>query len=665
MSEQVDVLLLHGTVVTMDDQRTLYEDGGVAVQGNSIVAVGRSDDLQAQYTATTTIDCHNCAIIPGLINGHTHVPMSLVRGMVADRQQLDVWLFGYVFAVESQFVTAEFSYVGTLLSCAEMLRGGTTTFVDMYFFEHEVARAADEAGMRAICGQTVMRIPTPDAASYDEGLEHARRFMHEWRDHPRIVPTIAPHAPYTCTDEIYQQAAALCRETGAPLVTHLSETAAEVRESREQRKATPIGYMDRVGGFDVPCIAAHCVHATEDDMLLLRERGVGAVPCPESNLKLASGIAPYQRMLELGVNVGVATDGPASNDDQDMFSEIRLAAMLPKGTSGDPTAMPAREAFALATSRAARAVHLDHLVGSLEVGKRADIAVVELHNLHSVPHYHYNPDNIYSHLVYTSRAADVRDTLVDGRILMRDRALLTLDVSAITAQAQQLADQIDRFLANREENLLDKIIGIGGVEQAEIFELQVKARLAAADVARIEAVLQEPDISITKTSERKQYDTYFLFAQRERGRVRIREDHRLDPGARREPKYTITLMAEETDRFYYPSAILLSRARYTAPADHSLRFYREYFHPDHTLELEKHRRRWRIRYRATDFAVNIDTLVGQSEPGPYLEIKSRTWSRRDADERATMIGELLQRCGITDAALLKQEYVELRAAMAD
>src|SRR5262245_13425134 len=300
MNEAVDLLLINGTVVTMNPGGDVFTDGAVAIRGRTIVAAGPTAELIERYEAQETHDCRGCAIIPGLINGHAHVPMSLLRGLVAD-QQLDVWLFGYMFPVESHFVDADFVYTGTQLSCAEMIRGGTTTFVDMYYFEEQVARAADEAGMRAICGQTVMRLPTPDAASYDEGLERARRFIEQWHGHERIVPTIAPHAPYTCTDTIYHEAAALCRRYGMPLVTHLSETAREVTESRAEREATPIGYADRVGAFDVRCIAAHCVHATEDDIVLLRERGVGVAPCPSSNLKLASGVAPIRRFIQSGV----------------------------------------------------------------------------------------------------------------------------------------------------------------------------------------------------------------------------------------------------------------------------------------------------------------------------------------------------------------------------
>lgn len=655
--ETVDILLTHAAVVTMDPGGNVFFDGAVAVSGREIVAVGRSDDLLARYTAHETIDCAGCAVIPGLINGHAHVPMSLLRGIVSD-QQLDVWLFGYMFPVESRFVTPEFVYAGAMLSCAEMIRGGTTTFVDMYYFEEEVARAADETGMRAICGQSVMRLPTPDAASFDEGLERARRFIAQWHTHERVIPTIAPHAPYTCTDEIYREAAAICLQYDIPMTTHLSETAREVEESQAERDVTPIRYAKRVGAFDCKCIAAHCVHATQDDIRLLREQHVGVVPCPTSNLKLASGIAPYRQFINEGVRTGLGTDGPASNDDQDMFTEIHLAALLPKGVSGDPTAVPARAALELATCRGAQAVHLDHLIGSIVPGKRADLVVVGLGKLHSSPRYQYAPDAIYSQLVYGAHAADVRDVLVDGRFLMRAQHLLTVDEQVVIERAQAIANRINEFLAERESNLLDKILAIGGVHQNEIFEVQAKARLAPADTQRVVALLDDPRISITKTSERKQYDTYFLWNDAAKGRVRIREDHRIDPQARGEPKYNITL-SSPTERDEFSSAVLLGRARYTANADRTVRFYREYFQPDRVIEVEKQRQRWRITYQGQDFAVNLDTLAHAAHPGPFLEIKSRTWSRRDADTKAALITELIALFGIREDALVKQEYVEL------
>ncbi|MBC8159747.1 MAG: amidohydrolase family protein [Roseiflexaceae bacterium] len=657
MLEPIDLLLTNAAVVSMDETGSVFLDGAVAVRGREIVAVGPSAELAARYTPAEMIDCAGCAIIPGLINGHAHIPMSLLRGLVSD-QQLDVWLFGYMFPVESRFVTPEFVYAGSRLSCAEMIRGGTTTFVDMYYFEEEVARAADESGMRAICGQSVMRLPTPDAPSFDVGLERARRFMQQWHGHDRVIPTIAPHAPYTCTDEIYREAAALCQEFGSPMTTHLSETAREVEESQAEREVTPIRYAKRVGAFDVPCIAAHCVHATQDDIRLLREQRVGVVPCPTSNLKLASGVAPIRQFIEEGLRAGLGTDGPASNDDQDMLTEVHLAALLPKGVSGDPTAVPARQALALATSSGAKAVHLDHLVGTLEPGKRADLVVIELGKLHSSPRYLYAPDAIYSHLVYGAKSADVRDTMVDGRWLMRERQLLTLDETEVIAEAQRIADTVNEFLSRRESNLLDKILAIGGVQQEELFEVQLKALLSPEDERRVLALLADPRITTLRSSQRTQYDTYFLWNDAEKGRVRIREDHRHDGAARVEPRYTITLTAP-AQRGEYSDAVLLSRARYTAEADRTLRFYREYFQPDRVVEVEKQRRRWRVTYQGQEFAINLDTLARHPQSGPYLEIKSRTWSSRDARAKTELIGQLLDLLGIGEAALIKREYVEL------
>jgi len=655
MLEQADMLFINGTVVTMDAGWNVIERGAVAVRGGAISAVGPTETLLAQYQADEVIDCAGCAILPGLINGHTHIPMSLLRGLVADIQ-LDVWLFGYMFPVESTFVDEEFCYVGSLLSCAEMIRGGTTTFCDMYFFEDQVARAADETGMRAICGQTVMRMPTPDAASYEDGIRRARRFVEQWSTHDRVIPTIAPHAPYTCTDEIYREAVALCREYGVPLVTHLSETAREVVESRQQRGMTPIAYVQSMGAFEVHCIGAHCIHATEDDILLMARHGAGAVPCPSSNLKLASGVGPYQRFIEAGVKTGLGTDGPASNDDQDMWTEIHLAALLPKGLSGDPTVVPAREALALATCWGAQAIGLEKIVGSLEPGKRADITVVEFGRLHSTPRYRYTNDAIYSYLVYTAHNSDVRHTMVDGRFLLRDHQLLTVDTEHVLMRAQAIADQIDLFLTQREDNLLSKIVAISGVKSIEIFEVQVKARISDSD--QIIARLSDPAITITKSSERTQHDTYFSFSDPGRGRIRLREDHRLDPGARLQPKYTMTL-TEPAVKGAYPNAVMSSRARYDAIADHTVRFYREYFQPDQITAVEKRRRRWRILYAGKDFAINVDELMNHEDPGPYLEIKSRTWSHSDAAEKVELIAALLRHFGVAESALIKQEYVEL------
>jgi 5-methylthioadenosine/S-adenosylhomocysteine deaminase len=653
----IDLLLTHATVVTMDSNGTIMHDGAVAIAGDRIVDIGPSGELQARHTATTIIDCHGCAITPGLINAHAHVPMSLLRGIAADLQ-LDVWLFGYMFPVEGKFVSPEFVRIGTLLSCAEMIRGGTTTFVDMYFFEEEVAKAADLAGMRAVCGQSVMRLPTPDAPSFDEGLERATKFIEAWHLHPRITPTIAPHAPYTCTDEIYQRAVELCAKYNVPLVTHLSETAREVEESYQQRAGTPIEYADRVGAFKVPCIAAHCVHATNDDIKLLADKGVGVAPCPTSNLKLASGVAPYTKFIQGGVRTGLGTDGPASNDDQDMFSEIHLAALLPKGLSGDPTSMPAKQAFALATSSGARAIHQEHAIGSIEIGKQADVIVINMHATHNSPNYSYAADAIYNQLVYTCHAHDVRDVIVAGQLLMRDTQLLTIDEQQVLADARRIAHDINSFLANREENLLDKVLAISPVAASEIFEVQIKARITPGQARHIETRLSTPPFNLIRQNSRTQYDTYFVWHDLTQGRIRLREDHRHDANGRTPPYYTLTL-TEPATRIEHHAAVQLSRARYTAQANHTERFYREYFQPNHVATITKERRRLHITYKDTEFAVNFDTLLNSPHPGPYLEIKSRTWSQRDATAKAELMAEMLTLLGINESTIIKHEYVEL------
>jgi 5-methylthioadenosine/S-adenosylhomocysteine deaminase len=446
--EPVDLLVTGGLVVTMDPSRRLIADGAVAVRDGAIVAVGPAGELAARYVAGERRDATGCAVVPGLVNGHAHLAMSPMRGLGADLA-LQTWLFDCIFPAERAFVDAAYVRAGTTLSLAELIRGGTTTVVDMYYFEEEVAAAADAAGIRAICSQGILRFPTPDAADAAAGLARAERFLAEWSGHPRVMATVAPHAPYTCTADIFRQAAALCRRHGTPLVTHLSETAREVAESRAEHGLSPVAWTEATGALDGPCIAAHCVHVDAADVARLVDRRVGVVPCPSSNLKLASGIAPVAGLLAAGARVGLGTDGPASNDDQDLWTELHLAALLAKGTSGDPTALPAPEAFALATCRGAAAVHLGEKVGSLEAGKRADLVVVDLSGAHTWPQRPGNPDAIYATLVYASRSADVRDVLVDGRWLLVDGRLLTIDLDAARAGVQAYAAAIDAWQAGQ------------------------------------------------------------------------------------------------------------------------------------------------------------------------------------------------------------------------
>jgi len=653
---EVDVILTGGSVVTVNGDFDLFTLGAVAVRDGVIEAVGTVEQISAAYLADEVVDCSGCAVIPGLINAHTHAPMTLLRG-VADDLRLDVWLMGYIMPVEQEFVRPDFCWLGTQLACAEMIRSGTTCFADMYYYEEAVADATAQAGLRAVCAETVLRFPTPDALSYDESLEHARDFVMRWKGHPLIMPAVGPHAPYTTTAELLQACAQLALEFDVLLHTHIAETAQEVKEHRAEYGMPMVPWVKKQGVFEAKVVAAHCVHLDEGEMHTLLHHGVGVAHNPTSNLKLASGFAPVVRMLELGLNVGIGTDGPASNNDLDMWEEMRLAALLAKGVTSDPTALPARRALALATIGGARALHIGEFVGSLEPGKRADITVVDLRSIHNTPKFTRDSEALYAQLVYATKGSDVRDVMCQGQWLMRERELLTLDEQALVAEAAYVARKIDTFLIQREESVLSKLLVVGQVAQKKTFEVQVKVHLT--ERVSVEDLLDEPEIQILKPSRRRQYDTYFLFNDPWHNRLRYREDELLgEDGKVQDVVYRLTLTSETKDREYARS-VLLSRSRFDAPATRSLRFYREYFKPEIEVGVHKERQRYRIRYGGTDFAINLDRLSKPGLPGVFLEIKSRTWSRQDAERKAEMIGKLLELFQVQEEELVKPEYVEL------
>src|SRR5574338_568377 len=461
MRTRCDLLLTNALVVTMDDRFTVHANGSLAIQAGDILGVGEN---ATAYDAAETIDCQGRVVMPGLINAHTHAPMTLLRGL-ADDLRLDVWLLGYMMPVEREFVRPDFVALGTSLACAEMIRSGTTCFADMYYFEESVAEAAAAAGLRALCAQTVLKFPAPDAASFEDALARARAFIGRWKGHPLVVPGVAPHAPYTCTTEILRASAELATEFDVPLHTHLAETSFEVEQSRAEHGMPVIPWVAKQHIFDARVLAAHCVHVDEGEIRALKAAGAGIAHNPTSNLKLGSGIAPVARMLELGTAVGIGTDGSASNNDLDMFEEMRLAALLAKGVSGDPTALPARQAVAMATCLGAGAVHMQNMTGSLEPGKRADLIVVDLDRAHNVPRFGRDPNAIYAQLVYAAKASDVTDVICNGRWLMRDRRLLTLDESALRSAAAEVARRIDTFLIAREQSVLQKLVAIGGASE--------------------------------------------------------------------------------------------------------------------------------------------------------------------------------------------------------
>jgi 5-methylthioadenosine/S-adenosylhomocysteine deaminase len=417
-----------------------------------------------------------------------------------------------------------------------------------------------------------------------------------------------------------------------------------------------VPYIRKHGLFDAKVLAAHCVHVDDGEIRALKNFNAGVAHNPTSNLKLAAGVAPVARMLELGVNVGIGTDGAASNNDLDMFEETRLAALLAKGTTGDPTAVPARDALAMATRLGAAALHMDHLTGSLEAGKRADLVVLEVAQLHNLPAFARDPGGIYARIVYTSKSTDVVNVMCNGRWLMRDRVLQTVNEAELMREAIDRAARIDAFLGSREVSVLQKLVAVGGAVEQESFEVQVKTRLA--DAARVLETIAGPDLTVIRASRYRQHDLYWSFDDPDQGRLRYRDDEFLNEAGEvtaERSRLTLTGRTRE-DRF---GEVLLFRSRYLAPAAHSARFYREYFRPAAEHVVTKERRRWLVAYRGVEFYVHLDRLIEPAVDGCFLEIKSRTWSQRDARDKAAVITELLALFDATPDETLGDGYVEL------
>lgn len=432
----MDLIIRGGTVVTMDGSRRVIEDGAVAVKGGRVVDVDDTADIDRRYAAREVINAGGKVVIPGLINGHTHVPMTLFRG-IADDLDLQEWLTKYIFPAEAKNVTEDFVRVGTRLGLAEMLRSGTTTYCDMYYFEDAIADETFKAGMRGVLGETVIDFPVADNKTYEAGLAYTERFVNRWKGNSLIVAAIAPHAPYTVSEEHLKAARALSDRTGAPIVIHISETKREVDDSLKAKGASPVDYLNRIGFLNNRVIAAHMVWPSDGELDLLKKLGVGIVHNPQSNMKLASGVAPLPKMLRDNLPVGLGTDGAASNNDLSLWEEMDSAAKLHKLISNDPKVVNAEQAFEMATIRGARALHMEKEIGSIEKGKRADLVIVDLESLNQTPFY-----NIYSDLVYSTKAGDVRTVIIEGRVVMRDRRLLTLNEETIKADARRYRERI-------------------------------------------------------------------------------------------------------------------------------------------------------------------------------------------------------------------------------
>jgi 5-methylthioadenosine/S-adenosylhomocysteine deaminase len=443
-AEQADWIVSGRYLVTMDAQRRVIENGAVAVKGSRIAAVGPRAQIDKQFTPKSRLDDPSAILTPGLINAHTHAPMSLFRG-IADDLNLQEWLEKYIFPAEAKNVTPEFVRWGTRLACVEMLLSGTTTYADMYYFEEVIAEATKECGMRGVLGQTIIQFPVPDAKTPMEGLKRAEAFLERFRGDDLVTAAVAPHAVYTNSDDVLRASRELANKYKAPLLIHLSETRKENEDLHLKRGMTPVRLLDLVGLFNGWTLAAHGVFVNAEDMRTLKARGVGIAHCPSSNMKLASGVAPVVDYLNADMSLGLGTDGVAgSNNDVNMFEEMDLAAKLQKVIRNDPTAVRAEQAFEMATIRGARAVGLDKDIGSIEAGKRADMILIRSDGPNAMPMY-----NVFSHLVYALKGSDVRHVMVNGKLVVRDRRVLTVSVPQVLAKAGELKLSIQRSIGGR------------------------------------------------------------------------------------------------------------------------------------------------------------------------------------------------------------------------
>jgi 5-methylthioadenosine/S-adenosylhomocysteine deaminase len=425
----VSLIVTGGVVVTMDPAARVLNAGALAIDGRDIVAVDTAGAIAQRFTATESIDASAQIVLPGLINTHTHAPMVMYRGL-ADDLALMEWLQKYIFPAEAKTVSPELVRAGTRLAALEMIQSGTTAYADMYYFEEEIARATREAGIRGVLGQTIIQFPVPDAKTPAEGIARAVAFIRQWKADDLIVPAIAPHSMYTLDSATLKEIRGIADREKAPLIIHLAETRDEVKIARDKYKMTPVAFLDSIGVWGDRTLAAHGVHLTPADIQVLAKRRVAVSHNPESNMKLASGTAPVEALQKAGAVVALGTDGAASNNDLDMFEAMRQAAFLHKLVSNNPSALPARTAVRMATIDGARALGLDREIGSLEAGKRADLILVSTRGARQTPMY-----DPLSHLVYVARGDDVRTMIVNGRPVMRDRKVLTLNENAVLDEA--------------------------------------------------------------------------------------------------------------------------------------------------------------------------------------------------------------------------------------
>lgn len=435
----VDLIVRGEIVVTMDAAGHIYRPGFVAVSGNSIEAVGPAEET-ARYQASQTIEAPGGIVLPGLVNGHQHAPMALFRGLADDLDLMD-WLNDYIFPAEKANVDPQFVYWGTVLAAVEMVQSGTTTYADMYYFEDEVAKGTSLVGMRGVLGQTIIGFPAPDYSTPEETLKATEGFLQRWRNHPLIVPAPAPHAPFTVPREILMASRRLADLYDVPLLIHVAETQAEVEQVRRETGFTPVRYLKEIGFLADRVTANHVVWADSEEIAMLKEFGVGVIHNPQSNMKLASGVAPVVEMLAAGVDVGLGTDGAASNNNLDMFEEMGTMAMLHKLARKDPTAVSARQVLHAATLGSARALSMGNRIGSLEAGKRADMILLDRRSASAWPLF-----DPYSAAVYALLGSSVHTVLVDGKLIYRNRRFANVQMAELLGRVEQQRKKVERSL---------------------------------------------------------------------------------------------------------------------------------------------------------------------------------------------------------------------------
>ena len=435
--QSVDIMIKNGTILIMDTKNSIIDKGSLCIEGDTISYIGTGNDKK--FDAKKIIDAKEGLVMPGLINGHTHAAMSLFRGL-ADDLPLMEWLNNYIFPVESK-MDADFVFTGTLLACAEMIMSGTTTFCDMYLFEEEVARASKMAGMRSLVGEVLYDFDSPNYGSIENGLRYTESLIKKWKNDPLVSIAVEPHSLFTCSPDLLSASNDLSLKYQVPLIIHLAETMNELDEVRKKYGKGPVEHLQSLGLLGPHLIADHCVHLRKNDIKILAENGVKVIHNPESNMKLASGIAPIPDMLAENMIVGLGTDGCASNNNLDLFAEMDMAAKLHKVNSMDTTVMDALTVLRMATIEGARALGISEITGSLEKGKKADVIIVDTKKPHLTPMY-----NPYSHLVYAVGGNDVSHSIINGRLLMEDRKLLSLDLYEVMENAREKSRHVMEWL---------------------------------------------------------------------------------------------------------------------------------------------------------------------------------------------------------------------------